>query len=122
MDETKKSVPMSGKQNNMPGSMDMHDHGHDHGPWCYGWQGGHMHGRFGFGFWIAKLLFMVAMLLFVFWLGVKIGEIKSFYHYGPGRGDSVFFQKKTQDEQGMMNNIQSGTMPQNFYYKNSPIQ
>lgn len=37
---------------------------------------GHMHHHFGF--WVVKLLVALVALLFVFWLGVKVGEVKSF--------------------------------------------
>ncbi len=41
---------------------------------------GHMHGHFGF--WVVKLLVALVVLLFVFWLGVKVGEVKSFVGIG----------------------------------------
>ena len=46
---------------------------------CYAGMG-HMHGHFGF--WIAKILVALVVLLFVFWLGVKVGEVKSFIEAG----------------------------------------
>ncbi len=112
MDETKKNgfgASVGSKNNNFMNNNG-HEHEHDHGPWCYGWHGGHNFHRGGLGFWIAKVLFFLAALLFMFWLGVKMGEIKSFYHGGPQRGNFLYFQKQIPDGQGMMYNTQGGVM------------
>ncbi len=71
---------------------------------------GHMHGHFGF--WIVKLLVALVALLFVFWLGVKVGEVKTFMgegRYGTGRNmmylqqsDSPFGQTMTVPGNAMM--------------------
>jgi hypothetical protein len=52
---------------------------------------GHMHGHFGF--WVAKILVALVVLLFVFWLGVKVGEVKSFMEAGryPMRANMMYY-------------------------------
>jgi hypothetical protein len=78
MDETKKDPSMMGH-----GDM-CHC-----GMCCAGM--GHMHGHFGF--WIVKLLVALVVLLFVFWLGVKVGEVKTYMEAGryPMRANMMYY-------------------------------
>ena len=56
-----------------------HDHGSMHGGTCCCCHGG---GRFS----ILRIVLVVLLLIFVFWFGVKVGEVKSlFYGAGPNR-------------------------------------
>jgi len=67
--------------------------GHPHGCMC--WRHTGMHGSYGFGFWILRLVFGLAVLLVVFWLGVKIGEVKTYMRQDGFYGGNYFRMNMT---------------------------
>ncbi len=82
-----------------------------HGDMCNcGWcMHNHMHGHFGF--WIVKLLVALVVLLFVFWLGVKVGEVKSFVGMGRYTTRSNMMYYGGYGTPGAPVMLQQGTVP-----------
>jgi len=86
-----------------------------HGHYCNSlWCSEHFHGsRFGFGFFLIRLLFALVVVLVVFWLGVKVGEVKTFTRSGYGNR-TMYYQgmgKMGTPFPPRMMRVQNGTQP-----------
>jgi hypothetical protein len=56
------------------------------------WCAGSSHHRFGPGLFLMSILVGLLAFLVVFWLGVKVGEVKTYMRYGQERGPVFYGQ------------------------------
>ena len=82
--ENKKDIKNNGEGAKACACLSCHDHGSMHGGMCCCCHGG---GRFS----ILRIVIGVLLLIFVFWFGVKVGEVKSLF-YGGYQGRSMMMR------------------------------